>query len=219
MRQKFKIILLLCIASQTQAQFLEKLSLRGKILGDPGLLEDNLRLNGTLGVEYEFTKNQSFGIDYIYYQTWTEYDTEKDENTNIYSTEQAFTILADYRYYFKPFNIQTGKFYLSAYYRNTKKTLRSDHGRIYETTDRVWGNYKYNDIGLALGYKIPFGIDWDKIGMDANFGMSYRNQTETYSQITDIKLNTIAHYDNVKSTKWVPSIRLNFYFNLGKIKN
>lgn len=209
----FLFIFTLTLSTNGFCQLSKNLSLRGKILGGP-IIEDNWILSGTLGIEYEFIKNHSFGIDYIYLQEWTEYDTSDDQNTGIFGTEQSFTYLGDYRFYFQPFNNKPefDRFYISLYYRHTSRTLKNDADLEYDDNSRISGNYKFNDIGTALGFRFTCNPKNDKIGIDFNLGISRRFKNENY--LLYVNENLIENIENKKSSEWKPSIRLNLYFKL-----
>ncbi|NHM05212.1 hypothetical protein [Flavobacterium celericrescens] len=209
----FLLIFALTLSSFAFCQQKKNLFLRGKVLGAP-IIEDNWILNGTLGIEYEFIKNHSFGIDYIYFQEWKEYDTPDDQNTGIYGTEQSLTYLGDYRFYFQPFKSKSefDRFYLSLYYKHTSRKLKNDADLEYSDNTRISGNYKFDDIGTALGYHFSFNPNNDKIGIDFNIGISRRFKNENY--LLYVNENLIENIENKKSSEWKPSIRLNFYFKL-----
>lgn len=211
MNIKLLLFIFTLISTNIFCQFSKDLSLRGKVLGSP-IIEDNWILNGTLGAEYEFIKNHSLGIDYIYLQEWTEYDTSDDKNTGIFSTKQSFTYLGDYRFYFQPFTTKSSfeRFYISLYYRHTKRTLKSDRDLVFNDNSRISGNYKFNDIGAALGYRFSFNPNNDNFGIDFNIGLSKRYKNESY--LLYVNETTIENIENEKSDEWKPSIRLNLFF-------
>lgn len=205
--------LLVMIAVGSSAQTLNKLNLRGKVLNSL-LLEDVSITSASLGLEYRISPRYSIGLDYIHLRNRREHDSA-DVNTNIFSRERSNATQLDVRYYFHPFvKIATYQtFYISAYYRFTNRWLRNDIDVPYSEGDRMSGNYFYNDIGLAFGYRMAFD-KYNQVGADVNFGAAGRFGTETYTQYMDA--NNTSYFANEPLATIVPSIRVNFYFYLAK---
>ncbi len=209
---KIKILLLLLFSTYGISQEYRKLTIRGKVLASL-IAEDDNTYTGTVGLEYEFIKNHSIGADFIYIGNLQEFDTFDDLNTGIYKTTKSFIYLVDYRYYIKPAFLKEtySTFYVSAYYKNIAKDFKNDPEVQFFKNDRTWGNYKYNDLGTALGFRFSFNPDNDNFGLDTNLGISYRMKNEDYTLYIDENTpNKI--FENEKSNQWLPSIRVNLYY-------
>ena len=56
------------------------------------------------------------------------------------------------------------------YYKHTSRKLKNDADLEYSDNTRISGNYKFDDIGTALGYHFSFNPNNDKIGIDLKTG-------------------------------------------------
>lgn len=194
---------------------------RGKVLGFV-VFEDWWVLNATAGVEFRFTKNFSFGVDFVHlhniYEQEDYYDSLNPDKYREYAKKNKRNcLLIDLRFYpfqkyfsgkkIKPYFTAFGKF--GGAHQYAKEEWKFIDGEV------VRQNEDFFDLGLTAGAHLNF--ENRKGGLDFNIGYCQRFITENVEYYSETGSNRFVYNQKVSRDKLAG--RVNLYFYLWKRKN
>lgn len=195
--------------------------LRGKLAGFV-IIEDIWVLNFTAGAEYRFAKYHALGVEYYFFR-WR-YEQEQYNNPNDPSYYEEYSswnprhsMLIDYRFYL-PFSILRKSHmqpYLQAYYRFGNARVYHHEKYQLDSSDIITQREKFYDIGFTAGIHWGF-LPKGRMGIDINAGAYLRNKTEDIEYYNPPGDHMYVY--GVKSEKWMPIFRVNFFYYLWKSK-
>ncbi len=190
-------------------------SLRGKYFLAPGW-EDRSFRSYSYGIEFQYGKRFTFGIDGGAFRDNQSYDDELDVPIDIYYSRRTY-FFADTKYqffirkthvlYFSMATKQLGKYY--------SWSNKFDYPFSPETDLRKYDLYhrgNYTDYGIGVGAKLYFAnYQW---GLDVNFFAMYR---QSNYQIMDI-VNDEIIVVNSKENEYRPFFRVAFLYHFKRFE-
>ncbi len=215
------IIYLLLISnsgfSQSENKINNGLLLRGKLLGG-FVFEDFWILNGTLGMEYRYNKNFSFGLDFVHINEIFEEEyypdpiNDPDKYMEYAQKNPRTCLLADFRFYplQKSFAHKRIKPYLSVFSKYGYIVTWNVPNYRFKENDIVRRDGVFYDLGVAGGVHLMFNNE--RFGLDINIGYCQRNQTEDVQYYSTTGINRMVHDQVVIDDRLAG--RLNLYFYL-----
>lgn len=215
----FTLIIFLASTSYSQSDYDIKngLLLRGKVLGG-FFVEDYHILTATLGMEYRFTKNFAFGLDFVHINEITEKEYYPNPISDPYYYKEyaqknpRTCALADIRLY--PFqNIFSNSGihpYLSFFSKYGKIITWTTRGYHFSENEIVKRNGNFYDIGITAGAHLAFNND--RFGLDVNIGYCQRKQIEDTEYFSNTGYNRFESNQVIIKNRLAG--RLNLYFYL-----
>ncbi len=181
--------------------------LRGKILAGPTSNENQFGKIWTLGAEFRFFNHHSIGADWVSFHNEYQHESLSAagyyENDGTFNVKERTYLLIDYRYYITRLLSP-----IMPYFNVLTKI--GHHNEWYDDGQSSGKNipYKYsaefNEYGLAVGSH--FGFNNTRMGFDVSLGAIRSYRSVKYGN------PYVQHYD------WKFHMRVNFYFNLFKIR-
>lgn len=213
-------MLLFASKMSAQANSIEKtnsieLMARAKALGFV-IIEDRWARTFSAGAEVRFYDQFSLVVDLVHFRWRNEVEvyTTPDYSEYVeFSEYDARNYLAtELRYYPKFFKKYSYRPYGTVFSKFGKRNLNLEENYPLKEGTILRLNSTFYDLGTALGVEIG-----QRFGFDFNLGVAYR--TETKSEDIYHVDEPVSFTKNVSDNRWIPTIRVNFYWNFSSNLN
>jgi hypothetical protein len=189
--------------------------IRAKALGFV-IIEDRWVRSFSAGTELRFFDQFSIVLDYVHFRfrNETEVYTTPDYSEYVeYSEFDARNYLAtELRYYPRFFSSFNYRPYVNVSSKFGKRNLYLEDNYPLEEGTVLKLNSQFYDLGASLGMEIG-----KRFGFDFNLGYAHRFETKSEDIYHEDGTKTFTK--NVPDNRWIPNVRVQFYWNLGEKKN
>lgn len=202
---------------QSDYEIKNGLLLRGKVLGFV-IIEDLWILNGTVGLEYRFTKNFSLGVDFVHINEIFEEEyypdpiNDPEKYVEFAQKNPRSCVLTDLRFYpfQKKFSNSRIQPYLSLFAKYGSIITWNVPNYRFKDDDVVRRDGIFYDFGITGGFHLVFNKE--RFGLDVNIGYCQRKQTEDVQYYSTSGNNRFVYNQVVIKDRLAG--RLNLYFYL-----
>lgn len=185
--------------------------IRAKALGF-FILEDKWVRSFSAGTELRFYDQFSIVIDIVHlrYRNETEVYTTSDfsEYTEFSEYDSRNYLATELRYYPAYFSSYSYRPYINVYSKFGKRNLHLEDDFPLKEGTLLNLNSQFYDFGSSLGLEVG-----KRFGFDFNLGLGHRFETKSEDFYHEDGSKTFTK--DVPDYRWTPTIRFQFYWNLG----